>query len=58
MLPHQKYHRCACGHTADRHDDEMPYPCYDCRCEAFELPPLRPLKPLELAGNQPARKEP
>jgi hypothetical protein len=26
---------CGCGHSADRHEEEMPYPCHDCACDAY-----------------------
>jgi hypothetical protein len=29
---------CTCGHDAVRHEEEMPYPCYDCGCGAFTIP--------------------
>ncbi len=27
---------CECGHSGNRHEGEMPYPCYDCECQRFK----------------------
>lgn len=27
--------KCKCGHAANRHEMEMPYPCYECDCKSF-----------------------
>lgn len=33
---------CKCGHGGDRHDEEQPYPCYECGCDGFEAKQERP----------------
>ena len=29
---------CACGCQCNRHEEEQPYPCFDCGCQGFEEP--------------------
>lgn len=42
---------CVCGHQGGRHHDEQPYPCEECECAAFQLPPSG--EPTEAEGERP-----
>lgn len=36
-MPGYKSDMCACGHRAERHEIEPPYPCHECDCQAFDV---------------------
>lgn len=36
-MPGYKSDMCACGHRAERHEIEPPYPCHECGCASFDV---------------------